>query len=299
METQPHPQGTHFKPKTSGMAIASLVCGVLGLCLLLPSLFGGLFGIIALVKINKSQGALTGSGLAIGGLVTSALSLVTAGILASMLLPALARAKSKANRIKCLNNLGNINKAHLGFAQDNGGRYPWQLSGLQMQNHFGSNSDMAQTAGGVFGLTAMKRELQTPKILISPCDSGRMADNEMLQMDWSSYDTRAGNPVPDGGISYVLCEGADTMRPSTILGATRNLSSDDLATARWLGADSDEGDPNVMYGLNDGQGQLTTADGASRQSGPYDLGSSGDMVDQHSNSRGGLTKGPASTRIFR
>ncbi len=163
METQPpHSQGTHFKPKTSGMAIASLVCGVLGLCLLLPSLFGGLFGIIALVKINKSQGALTGSGLAIGGLVTSALSLVTGLILAGMMLPALARAKAKANRIKCLNNLGSINKAHLGFAQDNGGRYPWQLSGLQMQNHFGSNSDMAQTAGGVFGLTTMKMGRSRP-----------------------------------------------------------------------------------------------------------------------------------------
>ena len=81
------------------MAIASLVCGVLGLCLLLPSLFGAIFGIIALVKINKSHGALTGSGLAIGGLVTSALSLVTALLLASMMLPALARAKAKANRI--------------------------------------------------------------------------------------------------------------------------------------------------------------------------------------------------------
>ena len=219
--------------------------------------------------------------------------------MATTILPALGKAKAKANRIKCLNNLKSINMAHMSFAQDNAQRYPWQLSASGMQNHFGSNSGLAQTAGGVFGLTAMKMELQTPKILISPCDSGRMADNEMLQMDWNSYDTKAGNPVPGGGISYVLCEGADTMRPSTILGATRNLSSDDLATARWLGADSDQGDPNVMYGLYEGQGQLTTADGASKQSGPYDLGSSGDMVDQHSNSRGGLTKGPASTRIFR
>jgi hypothetical protein len=38
METHPpHPQGTHFKPKTSGMAIASLVCGILGICLALPA----------------------------------------------------------------------------------------------------------------------------------------------------------------------------------------------------------------------------------------------------------------------
>ena len=50
------------------------------------------------------------------------------GILASMLLPALARAKAKANRIKCVNNIGNVYKAGLAFAQSNDGRLPWQLS---------------------------------------------------------------------------------------------------------------------------------------------------------------------------
>ena len=302
METQPHPQQTHFQPKTSGMAIASLVCGILGLiCIpILPALLGLIFGIIAIRKINSSGGGVGGKGLAVGGLITSVIGvIILPAILALILLPELGKAKAKANRIKCVNNLKNINMAHMAFAQDNGERYPWQLSGLQIQNHFGSNPGLAQTAGGVFGLTAMKRELQTPKILISPCDSGRMADNEMLQMGWNSYDTRAGNPVPSGGISYVLCEGAQTMRPSTILAATRNLSSDDLATARWLGADSDGGHPNVIAGLNGGEGQMTMADGSSRQSGDFDIGSGGGVVDGHSRSMGGLTKGPASTRIFR
>ncbi|SVB19617.1 uncharacterized protein METZ01_LOCUS172471, partial [marine metagenome] len=49
METQPHPQGIPTQPKTSGMAIASLVCGILGLiCIpILPALLGLIFGIIA------------------------------------------------------------------------------------------------------------------------------------------------------------------------------------------------------------------------------------------------------------
>ena len=49
------------------------------------------------------------------------------GILASMLLPALARAKAKANRVKCTNNLSTINKALNAFANDteNDHRYPW------------------------------------------------------------------------------------------------------------------------------------------------------------------------------
>ena len=46
------------------------------------------------------------------------------GILASMLLPALARAKAKANRVKCVNNIGAVFKAGLAFAQDNGERHP-------------------------------------------------------------------------------------------------------------------------------------------------------------------------------
>ena len=41
------------------------------------------------------------------------------GILAAILLPALARAKAKSNRIKCVNNLGQAYKAFMGFADNN------------------------------------------------------------------------------------------------------------------------------------------------------------------------------------
>src|SRR5262245_6234735 len=45
-------------------------------------------------------------------------------ILASMLLPALARAKESANRIKCLNNLKQLNTALKLYADDFDGIYP-------------------------------------------------------------------------------------------------------------------------------------------------------------------------------
>ena len=57
------------------------------------------------------------------------------GILASMLLPALAKAKAKANRIKCVNNLGSIGKAVTGFADDNQQRTAWNLTDLGKINH--------------------------------------------------------------------------------------------------------------------------------------------------------------------
>lgn len=46
-------------------------------------------------------------------------------ILAGMLLPALARAKSKAQHIKCVNNLKQLNTAHLMYMSDFGRSFPY------------------------------------------------------------------------------------------------------------------------------------------------------------------------------
>lgn len=68
--------------RTSVMAIFSLVCGLLslvGCCLLgiAPGVgfIGGLLGGLALFRISNSNGRLGGSGLAIGGIITSILGL--------------------------------------------------------------------------------------------------------------------------------------------------------------------------------------------------------------------------------
>jgi prepilin-type N-terminal cleavage/methylation domain-containing protein len=50
------------------------------------------------------------------------------GILASMLLPALSKAKEDANRIKCMNNLRQLSQANMMYAGDNGGKYPSRVT---------------------------------------------------------------------------------------------------------------------------------------------------------------------------
>ena len=50
------------------------------------------------------------------------------GILASMLLPTLAKAKKKANRMKCSNNCGSLAKAYTGFATEMDNQMPWHVA---------------------------------------------------------------------------------------------------------------------------------------------------------------------------
>lgn len=110
--------------KTSGLAITSLVLGVLGAVSCgLTALVGLVLGIVALVKINKSQGRLSGSGLAIAGIAVSGILLLVA-ITAAMLLPALARAKSKAEQIQCVNHVKQLAVSVMLYANDHDGRLP-------------------------------------------------------------------------------------------------------------------------------------------------------------------------------
>jgi hypothetical protein len=195
-----------------------------------------------------------------------------------------------------VNNLAQIGKALIGFSHDNDQRLPWQLTPSQISNHFGRN--YKAELGPIYSTGAMKSELQTCKILWSPCDAEREAANEEAQKQWSQYNTLNNRLIGAGATSYLLSAGGDTGRPSTVLATTRNLSVCDLASAHWSGADENPIPDNAMSGLNKSQGQLALADGSAKQSTDADLGSSGKLVKGHINSSGGVTLGKASTGLI-
>ncbi len=116
------PAGTMPNAPTSGMAITSLVLGIMGfVCAGITALVGLVLGIIALRRINKSQGRLGGRGLAIAGISVSAAMLV---FLPVMMLPALVKAKQRAQAINCKSNLHQLGVAARTYAQSSGGRLP-------------------------------------------------------------------------------------------------------------------------------------------------------------------------------
>ena len=52
------------------MAVAAMVCGIAGFtCCFVPSILGIIFGFVARSRIKKSNGALTGSGMALAGII--------------------------------------------------------------------------------------------------------------------------------------------------------------------------------------------------------------------------------------
>ena len=243
------------------------------------------------------------------------------GILASMLLPALAKAKTRANRAKCTSNIRQVGSAFKGFANDNKGRYPWLLTVVNAQAQAGTpgvagTEDWVNETRTLFAQDAIKASLVTAKILVSPLDPDNQGANVMI--DLATVDIAGG--VSNAGHSYGVVNGAggagkagDEARPNSVLTVTRNLSGPLVAApvnqdslsdqdgnpevptatvyAKWKGADKNPVDERTMAGLNANAGQLGLADGSANQSSDQDLMT---RVKAHHNELGGTYKGSSS-----
>jgi hypothetical protein len=114
----------------SGMAIAALVCGIVGA--LMPfcvpvGLVGLILGIIATVRASREPQRYGGKGLAIGGICTGGASVLLALVaipLVAVLLPSLSRAGGMAKRVADAANLRIVGLAAAAYASDNGGSFP-------------------------------------------------------------------------------------------------------------------------------------------------------------------------------
>jgi prepilin-type processing-associated H-X9-DG protein len=125
--------------KTSLLAIWSLILGVVSItgCGMIAGLPAIICGFMARSKIKDSSGELQGNGMAMGGLITGFIgtvltTLAVLGILAGMLLPAVATARDRARRASGMNNLAQIGKASMMYSMDNDEKRPANFQSLKL-----------------------------------------------------------------------------------------------------------------------------------------------------------------------
>ncbi len=125
-------------------------------------------------------------------------------ILASLLLPALAKAKARAKRVECMNNLKQIALGCRMWANDNDGRFPWAIDALLGGSlNTGDWTDHYRIASN---------ELSTPKIAMCSMDRSKTASTS-----WTAFDG-------DQNISYFIGLDAEEEKPETMMAGDRNIT---------------------------------------------------------------------------
>jgi prepilin-type processing-associated H-X9-DG protein len=111
--------------KTSALAVASLVLGILSFCtFFMTAPLAIILGIVGLFKIEKSQGKLKGRGIAIAGIALPGIALPVIALLMAILMPALAQARFAAQQVVCMSNLKQLGVSTTMYAENNKGQYP-------------------------------------------------------------------------------------------------------------------------------------------------------------------------------
>jgi hypothetical protein len=136
-----------------------MVLGILSFvgCSILTGIPAIITGHIAHGRARKLPEQYGGGSFAIAGFVLGYVSLVFIPILAGLMLPALAKAKDRAQQINCVNNMKQIGLAARMWSNDHNGKFP---------------SDFL----------SMSNELATPRILVCPADSSKIR-----VMNWSEF----------------------------------------------------------------------------------------------------------------
>lgn len=166
----PAPAG---KRATSGLAVGSLICGILSFLTcgitMLPAV---ILGHIALSKIKESGGALGGRGMAIAGLIMGYM-IVPVAIFWALAVPTYNQITSQANQMKAANNCKQIQLALMSFAADNNGLYPDSVVNPV-------TNSLPETSNDTFRALFQEGLIQDEKIFGSPA-SKFVPDNNIGQ----------------------------------------------------------------------------------------------------------------------
>jgi prepilin-type N-terminal cleavage/methylation domain-containing protein len=144
-------------------------------------------------------------------------------ILAAMLLPALAKAKARALRTQCVNNLKQIGLSFRQWGIDNDGRFP-----MNVQSNQGGTSDFlgnaVNTAAAWRHIGSLSNELNTPKVVYCPAE----ADSRRVQA--TTFNLVPANAagqqyLNNAHLSFFVGVDANETSPSMLLAGDNNIGA--------------------------------------------------------------------------
>ena len=144
-------------------------------------------------------------------------------ILAGLLLPALAKAKARAQRISCTSNIKQIGLAHRMYANDHGEKFCYHIDkepisdGAKMNNNAFPN----YIDNNLIIFRSISNELNNPKPLNCPSDSRSRAVTFQINLPGA---LGQNSQTDMSQISYFAGLDADETRPQTILTGDRNIN---------------------------------------------------------------------------
>jgi prepilin-type processing-associated H-X9-DG protein len=187
--------------------------------------------------------------------------LVCVAILGAIILPAFTddhRAKQRAQRINCINNLKQDGMAFYLWASDHNGKFPMQVFVTN-----GGTMELAERGVVFRHFLIMSNELKAPKFLFCP------ADYDLARIIPNSFaSTGARYEIPltnDNQISYFVGVDASTSSPSMFLCGDRNLALDGVPAPHGLQLFPTNRFATWTEILHKGQGNVCMSDGSVQQ----------------------------------
>jgi prepilin-type N-terminal cleavage/methylation domain-containing protein len=180
-------------------------------------------------------------------------------ILAALLLPALAAAKRKAQRINCVSNLKQVGIAFRLWEGDNNDRYPMAVgtlyNGAKERIFSANNSPQIPSGYGVTNIfTVMSNELSTPKILLCPSDNGAGGSGTPDAKGMGGTLATRGIATNfsvlyfnNNNLSYFVGGDASEAYPQMILDGDRNVGTATTQNVPSLVTNSITDSPNFQY----------------------------------------------------